>query len=38
MNAESEEIKNTRLMLTAAAKTVLGNAFGLICLKKEEKI
>ena len=38
MNAESEEIKNTRLMLTASAKTVLGNAFGLICLKKEEKI
>ena len=38
MNAESEEIKNTRLALTAAAKTVLGNAFGLICLKKEEKI
>ena len=38
MNAESEEIKNTRLKLTAAAKNVLGNAFGLICLKKEEKI
>ena len=38
MNAESEEAKNTRLMLTAAAKTVLGNAFGLICLKTEEKI
>ena len=38
MNAESEDIKNTRLMLTASAKTVLGNAFGLICLKKEEKI
>jgi len=38
MNAETEEIKNTRLMLTSAAKTVLGNAFGLICLKKEEKI
>ena len=38
MNAESEEIKNSRLMLAASAKTVLGNAFGLICLKKEEKI
>ncbi len=38
MNADSEEIKNTRLMLTAAAKTVLGNAFELICIKKEEKI
>ena len=38
MNAESEEVKNTRLMLTTATKNVLGNAFGLICLKKEEKI
>ena len=38
MNAESEEIKNTRLVLTQAAKIVLGNAFELICLKKEEKI
>ena len=38
MNADSEEIKNTRLMLTSAAKTVIGNAFELICIKKEEKI
>ena len=38
MGAESEEIRNTRCMLTLAAKTVLGNAFELICLKKEEKI
>ena len=38
MNAENEEIKNTRLMLTSAAKTVIGNAFELICIKKEEKI
>lgn len=38
LNAESEEIKNTRCVLTQAVKTVLGNAFGLICLKKEEKI
>ena len=38
MNAENEEVKNTRLMLTASAKTVLGNEFKLICLKKEEKI
>ena len=38
MNAETEEIKNTRLALTLATKVVLGNAFGLICLKKEEKI
>ncbi len=36
--AETEEIRNTRTALTLAAKTVLGNAFGLICLKKEEKI
>ena len=38
LNAESEDVKNTRCMLTLAAKTVLGNAFDLICLKKEEKI
>ena len=38
MNAENEEIRNTRCMLTLATKTVLGNDFGLICLKKEEKI
>ena len=38
LNAESEEVKNSRRMLTLAAKTVLGNAFDLICLKKEEKI
>ena len=38
LNAESEEVKNTRLVLTLASKIVLGNAFELICLKKEEKI
>ena len=38
LGAESEEIKNTRLALTNAAKTVLGNAFELICLAKTEKI
>ena len=38
MNAESEDVKNTRLMLVKATKNTLGNAFGLICLKKEEKI
>ena len=38
MNADNEEIKNSRLLLTEAAKTVLGNAFELICIKKEEKI
>lgn len=38
LGAESEEIKNTRLALTDATKTVLGNAFSLICLAKTEKI
>ena len=38
LGAENEQIRNTRLALTEAAKTVLGNAFGLICLKKTEKI
>ena len=38
LGAENEEIKNTRLALTEATKTVLGNAFSLICLAKTEKI
>ncbi len=38
LGAESDEIKNSRLALTEAAKTVLGNAFGLICLAKTEKV
>ena len=38
LGAENEQIKNTRLALTSAAKTVLGNAFGLICLAKTEKV
>ena len=38
LNAESEAIKSTRLALTEATKTVLGNAFDLICLAKTEKI
>ncbi len=38
LNAESEEVKNTRCLLTLVTKIVLGNAFDLICLKKEEKI
>ena len=38
LGAENEQIKNTRLAITEAAKTVLGNAFGLICLAKTEKI
>ncbi len=38
LGAENEAVKNTRLALTEAAKTVLGNAFGLICLAKTEKV
>jgi len=38
LNAENEQVRNTRLALTEAAKTVLGNAFGLICMQKTEKI
>ncbi|MBE6600291.1 MAG: arginine--tRNA ligase [Ruminococcaceae bacterium] len=38
LSAKDESVKNTRILLTAATKTVLGNAFGLICLKKPEKI
>lgn len=38
LGATDAAVKNTRLALTAAAKTVLGNAFELICLAKTEKI
>ena len=38
LGATDAAVKNTRLLLTKAAKTVLGNAFDLICLKKTEKI
>lgn len=38
LSEEDDEIKNTRLRITKAAQTVLGNAFELICLKKTEKI
>ncbi len=38
LGAETESVKQTRLALTEAAKTVLGNAFELICLAKTEKI
>ncbi len=36
--ADDPAIRATRLALTAAAKQVLGSAFGLICLRKTEKI
>ena len=38
LGAENGDVKNTRLALTEATKTVLGNAFELICLSKTEKI
>lgn len=38
LGAENEAVKNTRLALTEATKTVLGNAFDLICLAKTERI
>ena len=38
LNAENQDVKNTRLALTKATNTVLGNAFSLICLAKTEKI
>ena len=37
-NADDEAVKATRLALVAATKHVLGSAFGLICLRKTEKI
>ena len=38
LGAEDEKVRASRIALTAATKTVLGNAFDLICLKKIEKI
>lgn len=38
LSAEDEQVKNTRLLLTEATKTTLGNALRLICLKTPEKI
>ncbi len=38
LTAEDEDVIRTRVRLTEATKTVLGNAFPLICLKKLEKI
>lgn len=35
---DDEKVKCTRIRLTNATKTVLGTAFGLICIKKTEKI
>ena len=38
LTAEQEDVIRTRVRLTEATKTVLGNAFPLICLKTLEKI
>ena len=38
VTADDTSARAFRVRLTAAAKTVLGNAFGLICLKKTPKI
>ncbi len=38
VSAENDAIRNTRIRLTSAVKTVLGSAFDLICIKKTEKI
>lgn len=38
LSAEDPEVRASRLAITAAVKTVLGNAFDLICLKKTEKV
>ncbi len=38
LSATDPEVRASRLQLTAATRTVLGNAFDLICLKKAEKV
>ncbi len=38
LGAEDADVKSTRIALTRAANTVLGNAFGLICLAKTQKV
>ncbi len=38
LGAENDDIKRSRVMLTKATNVALGNAFGLICLAKTEKI
>ena len=38
LSAEDESVRKLRLALTAATRTVLGNAFELICLRKIEQI
>ena len=38
LGAADADVKSTRIALTRAANTVLGNAFGLICLAKTQKV
>ena len=38
LNAEDNNVRGTRILLTEATKYVLGSAFSLICLKKTERI
>ena len=38
LSAEDPAVRASRVRLTEATKTVLGNAFDLICLKKTEKV
>lgn len=38
LSSEDETVRASRIRLTEAVKTVMGNAFDLICLKKTEKV
>ena len=38
LSCEDEKVRARRIALTSAVHTVLGSAFGLICMKKTEKI
>lgn len=38
LSAEEETVRQTRILLTEATRTVLGNALDLICMRKPEKI
>ena len=38
LNAENDDVRGTRILLTEATRHVLGSAFSLICLKKTERI
>ena len=38
LSAEDEDVRASRVRITEATKTVLGNAFDLICMQKTEKV